>query len=330
MPATPSVPSPLPTAPIVTVVIPAFNASRYILQAVQSVLAQSLEELEVIVVDDGSTDDTVARLSEVSDPRLRVLSDTNHGPAYARNLGCRAARASRYVAFLDADDWWDRDKLLKQTGYLEANPELVAAGCFMRYVSSFGKVLGETGQVLKPADLGRVAAAELFPFPMSSLVVERTALARAGHFDETFRYAGSEDLDFVSRLASQGPLQCLPAVLGSYRVHPESAMAKERLRINFEARFVRERILRRALGGELSWDEFRASHRRSWGEWRQDLVEVLYRSAALWHGEGKQLLALGYAGLALIVHPGYTVRRIRRQRFGSRKSVRPRQGGGST
>jgi glycosyltransferase involved in cell wall biosynthesis len=316
MPATPSVPNPPPSAPIVTVVIPAFNASRYILQAVRSVLAQSLEALEVIVVDDGSTDDTVARLREVSDPRLRVLSDTNHGPAYARNLGCRAARASRYVAFLDADDWWDRDKLLKQTGYLEANPELVAAGCFMRYVSSVGKVLGEAGQVLKSADLGRVAAGELFPFPMSSLLVERTALARAGLFDESFRYPGSEDLDFVSRLALVGPLQCLAAVLGSYRVHPESAMARERIRINFEARFVRERIARRAAGGDLSWEEFRAGHRASWEERRQDVVEVCYRSAALWHSQGRTLRACGFAGLALLIGPRYTLRRLRRQRRG--------------
>jgi glycosyltransferase involved in cell wall biosynthesis len=298
------------------VLIPAFNASRYILQAVQSVLAQSLEQLQVIVVDEGSTDDTVARLSEISDARLRVLRGKNHGPAYARNLGCRAARASRYVACLDADDSWDRGKMLKQTGYLEANPELVAAGCFMRYVSSFGKVLGETGQVLKSADLGRVAAGELFPFPMSSLLVERTALARAGLFDESFRYPGSEDLDFVSRLALVGPLQCLAAVLGSYRVHPESAMARERIRINFEARFVRERIARRAAGGDLSWEEFRAGHRASWEERRQDVVEVCYRSAALWHSQGRTLRACGFAGLALLIGPRYTLRRLRRQRRG--------------
>jgi glycosyltransferase involved in cell wall biosynthesis len=313
------VPSRPPADPIVSVVVPAYNASRYILQAVRSVLAQSLSELELIVVDDGSTDDTLEVLGRISDRRLKLVSDTNHGPAHARNQGCRATSATRYVAFLDADDWWDRDKLLKQTIYLDANPELVAAGCFMRYVSSSGKVLGETGQVLKSADLSRVAAGELFPFPMSSLMVQRPVLEQAGLFDETFRYPGSEDLEFVSRLAQQGPIQCLPEVLGSYRVHPASAMATERLRINFEARFVRQRIARRAQGGDLSWEEFRGGYRRSWKDRRQDLVEVLYRSAALWHGEGKQLRAVAYAGLALIVHPGYTLRRVRRQRLGSRR-----------
>jgi glycosyltransferase involved in cell wall biosynthesis len=317
MTALSSLPSPPLSDPIVTVVIPAFNASRYILQAVRSVLAQSLAELEVIVVDDGSTDDTRAVLAEVSDPRLRVLSDTNHGPAYARNLGCRAARATRYVAFLDADDWWDGDKLLKQAGYLEANPELIAAGCFMRYVSgSGGKVLGRKGQVLTAVDLPRVAAGELFPFPMSSLIVRQPALASTGFFDESFRFPGSEDLDFVSRLAMQGPVQCLPAVLGSYRIHSASAMARERVRINLEARFVRQRIVLRAQGSDLTWEDFRAGYRRSWGERRQDLVEVLYRSAALWHGEGRALRAFFYAGLALLVNPGYTLGRLRRQRFG--------------
>jgi glycosyltransferase involved in cell wall biosynthesis len=308
----------MPPPPLVSVVIPAFNASRYIRQAVDSVLAQSLPDLELIVVDDGSTDDTREVLSRVSDPRLRVLRDTNHGPAHARNQGCRAARATRYVAFLDADDWWDVDKLLKQTRFLEANPDLVAAGCFMRYVSSSGKVLGETGQVLEAADLSRVEAGELFPFPMSSFVVERTKLAKVGLFDESFRYAGSEDLDFVSRMVRQGPIQCLPDVLGSYRVHPGSAMARERIRINFEARFVRQRIARRAGGGDLTWEEFRAAHRRSWGERRQDLVELLYRSAALWHGEGRWPRAFVCGGLALLFGPGYTLRRLRRQRLGSR------------
>jgi glycosyltransferase involved in cell wall biosynthesis len=299
---------------MVSVVVPAFNASSYILQAARSALAQSLSELELIVVDDGSTDDTREVLTRISDPRLRVLADTNHGPAHARNQGCRAARATRYLAFLDADDWWDSDKLLEQTRFLEANPELVAAGCFMRFVSSSGRVLGQTGQALKPADLRRVAAGELFPFPMSSLIVKQSVLAQAGLFDESFRYPGSEDLDFVSRLALEGPIQCVPRVLGSYRLHPASAMARDRVRINSEARFVRHRIARRAQGGDLTWEEFRATYRRTWSDRWGDLVEVWYRSAALWHGEGRQLRAFTYGLLALIGSPLYTVRRLYRQR----------------
>jgi GT2 family glycosyltransferase len=300
--------------PLVSVVIPAYNGAAYILAAVQSALAQREVELEVIVVDDGSTDDTRQLVGSVVDPRLRLLADTNHGPAHARNQGCRAARATDYVAFLDADDSWDSEKLLEQTRFLETAPELGGAGCFMRYVSSSGRVLGETGQTLQPADLHRVAAGELFPFPMSSLIVRRSALARSGLFDESFRYAGSEDLDFLARLAAGGPLQCVPRVLGSYRIHPASAMARERLRINTEARFVRQRIARRAVGGDLSWDEFRATHQRTWAERWQDLVEVFYRSAALWHGEGRRLRAFGYATLAMITNPRYTLRRLYRQR----------------
>ncbi len=308
---------PLPR-PLVSVVIPAFNASPYIAQATRSVLSQSLSELELIVVDDGSTDDTREVLTRMPNHRLRVLGETNQGPARARNQGCRSARATQYLAFLDADDWWDADKLLQQVRFLEANPELVAAGCFMRYVSGSGRVLGQTGQTLHAADLRRVAAGELFPFPMSSLIVRRSVLARAGLFDESFRYPGCEDLDFVSRLAIEGPLQCLPSVLGSYRIHPASAMARERVRINTEARFVRQRIARRAQGADLTWEEFGVSYRRTWGQRRRDLVEVLYRSAALWHGEGRQLRALTYGGLAFVAGPWYTLRRLYRQRRGQR------------
>jgi glycosyltransferase involved in cell wall biosynthesis len=320
--------TPVTPQPLVSVVIPVYNAAAYIVTAVRSVLAQRGVELELIVVDDGSSDETRDLVHGVSDPRLRLLADTNHGPAHARNQGCRAAGATSYIAFLDADDSWDGEKLLEQIRFLESNPELVGAGCFMRYVSSSGKVLGETGQRLQPADVRRVAAGELFPFPMSSLIVRRSALERSGLFDESFRYAGSEDLDFLARLAAAGPLQCVPRVLGSYRIHPGSAMARERLRINAEARFVRHRIARRAAGGDLTWDEFRATHRRTWAERRQDLVEVFYRSAALWHGEGRRLRAFGYALLATITGPRYTIRRLYRQRVRRHRDLEEPQPGG--
>lgn len=188
----------------------------------------------------------------------------------------------------------------------------------MRYISSAGKMLGQTGQIVGQHDLQQIARGELLPFPVSSLLVCRSILSGIGGFDECFRYSGAEDLDFYSRLVRRGRMQCVPEVLGSYRIHPDSAMARDRIRINTEARFVRKRIALREIGQDLTWEDFVASHRPTWRERRQDLVEVWYRSAALWYGEGRRVRALRYGALACLVDPKYTLRRLYLQRFGGR------------
>ena len=294
--------------------MPAYNAERYVDDAVRSVLAQTLSDLELLVVDDGSTDRTAEVARAHTDDRLRVLTVPNGGPARARNLGVSAARPSRYVAFIDADDVWDRGKLAAQVAALDARPELVAVGCRMRNVSSTGAALGETGQPLDEAALAAVARGELYPFPTSSLVVRRDVAEAVGGFDEALR--GSEDLDFIARVAQRGPLACVPQVLGAYRVHPASAMARDRVGINRDARFVRARIAARADGRELTRAEYLAAYPHGWRERREDLVHVLYRSAALWYGERRWARALGYGALALLAGPAYTIRRLYRQRLG--------------
>jgi glycosyltransferase involved in cell wall biosynthesis len=305
---------PAPAAtPRVSVVMPAYNAERFVGDAVRSVLRQTVADLELIVVDDGSTDGTADVVRSFPKPCIRLIRVANGGPARARNVGLAAAAPTGYVAFLDADDAWDARKLERQLDWMERHADVLALGCFMRYVSSTGRVLGRTGQEVDRGDLPRIARGEFFPFPISSLVVRRSALAAVGDFDESFR-AGSEDLEFYARLAQQGVLQCVPEVLGSYRLHPESAMARDRLRINASARFARRRIAARASGGDLTWDEFSHDSRPTWRERRRDLVEVHYRRAALWHGERRPLRALWYGVLALIIDPRYTLRRIRRQR----------------
>ncbi len=306
---------PAPT-PAVSVIIPAYNSAVFLSLAARSVLAQSLRALELLIVDDGSTDQTptiTAALAD-EDPRVRVLRQENGGTARARNRGYQASRQSPYVAFLDADDSWDDTKLQVQVEFLDSAPEVVGVGSYMHYVSSTGRVLGRTGQVVSPHDQARVTRGELFPFPISSLVLRRTALERAGPFDESFRHPGAEDLEFYSRLARCGPLACIPMVLGSYRIHPGSAMARERLRINREARFVRQRLAARDAGGDLSWEAFLAVYRPTWRERRQDLVEVLYRTAGLSLAEKRRVRALYYGALATLVDPWYTLRRVRLQR----------------
>jgi glycosyltransferase involved in cell wall biosynthesis len=295
------------------VVIPAYNAERFLRPAAESVLGQTFHDLELVVVDDGSSDGTLQVAQSIADPRVTVLPLTNGGPARARNAGSRL-RSSDFVAFLDADDLWDSGKLEAQVAYLEAHPYDVGVGCFMRYVSASGRTLGRTGQVLGKSELLLVTRGELFPFPTSSLVVRRAAFDALGGFDESFRQAGAEDIEFYARLARRGGLGCVPEVLGSYRIHPKSAMARARLRINQEAEFVRRRLAARDAGNDLTWQEFTASHRPSWRARRQSAVEVCYRAAALHHAEGRAVRAVGFCALALLLGPRYTLRRLRRQR----------------
>jgi glycosyltransferase involved in cell wall biosynthesis len=299
--------------PVVSVVIAAYNASRYIGEAVASVLGQTMSALEVIVVDDGSSDDTAGIVGRIADPRVHLLRQSNGGPAAARNHGIQSARARRFIAFLDADDHWDAGKLARQIECLDARPGAVVAGSLMRYISSTGRVLGRCGQTVTSENHDAIAAGELFPFPLSSFLIRREALATAGGFDD--RLAGAEDIDLLARLALAGDVTCVPAILGSYRIHPSSAMARHRASINRDARFVRQRLAARRRGGDLTWNEFVRSHDDSWRERRQRYAEICYRAAALWYAEGRTLKALAYGSLAAAINPRYTFRRVYVQRL---------------
>lgn len=302
-------------APVsVCVIVPAYNAERYLLDTVRSILNQSLSNLALLIADDGSTDGTLALARSIPDPRVSVLTGSNHGRAHARNREMQEWPPSEFVAYLDADDLWDPDKLETQITELRARPELVAVGCFMRYISSTGKVLGETGQIIGPAEHEALRRGELSPFPVgSSIVVRRAIVDQMGGFDPDLREG--EDLEFLSRLSRLGPIGCIPRALASYRIHPESAMARNRAGINLYSRFVRARIAARDAGSDLAWDQFRQSYRPTFGERYRDRVEIWYRSAALWLGEGRPLRALGYGVLAGIASPRYTLRRLYRQRL---------------
>ena len=111
---------------LVSVILPAYNAESTILEAVDSVLSQTDVELELIVVNDGSTDSTLEMLSALSDPRLTILSGSNTGPAAARNRGIKRARGD-LIAFIDADDIWLPGKVTNQLAALEAQPSAALA-----------------------------------------------------------------------------------------------------------------------------------------------------------------------------------------------------------
>jgi len=225
--------------PRVTVVIAAYNAERFFQETLDSVLAQSLENIAVIVVDDGSTDRTPDILAACSDRRLTVLRQDNSGVSAARNAGLAAASAP-YVFFLDADDVLLPDALSRMVGVLDGNPERVA--CFAHHIriAADGTELSERSDLpwkIFPADdtLHHLIAKN---FIVCGAICIRTEIARAVRgFNPALNWG--EDWEFWCRLAAQGDFAAMPNdVVLLYRQHFGSANSRLRnsaLRPNFKA-----------------------------------------------------------------------------------------------
>lgn len=197
--------------PKVSVIIPAYNAAAYVCRAVDSVLAQTFPDVELIVVDDGSADATPAVLAGYGD-RLRLFVQTNRGPATARNRGLREA-AGELVAFLDADDWWEPEKLATQVALLEEHPDLGFCSTATRVVDASGQTVGswpcqpEAGPM--PDILFHHGTA--ISGSTSGVLARRELVLAVGGFDENLR--GFEDPDLWIRLAARTGYACIPSIL---------------------------------------------------------------------------------------------------------------------
>jgi len=195
------------SSPLVSIIIPAYNAAWCVRRAVDSVLAQDYRDFEVIVVDDGSQDDTTAVLATYGDG-LRVVSKANGGLSSARNAGIAAARGA-YVAFLDADDWWLPGKLSSQMALMESRPQLLFCSTTTLVLNPEGERLADwrCGRGDRPALECIFAANAHVAGSGSAVMARREAFARAGGFDESLR--SLEDIDMWMRLAALGDYACI-------------------------------------------------------------------------------------------------------------------------
>jgi glycosyltransferase involved in cell wall biosynthesis len=211
--------------PDVTVVIPTRNRWRMLSTAIDAALCQRDVELEAIVVDDASTDETLSRLAEVSDRRLRVIrQDKRGGPASARNAGIQAAR-SVWTAFLDDDDVWSPDKLrLQLEKALAADASFVYASAIL-VDEEFVPI--EIAQAPDPDDLLASLLPGLYlPAGASNIMVRTALLRRLGGFDVRLHYAATWDL--LIRLSTAGKAASCSDVLVGYVQHPGSMLLAEK------------------------------------------------------------------------------------------------------
>ncbi len=208
--------------PLISVIIPAYNAEKTIKETINSVLNQTFSDFELIVINDGSKDATLEIISQITDPRLKVISYNNAGASVSRNRGFRNS-IGEFIAFLDADDLWTPDKLAAQLAALKNHPE-----CDVAY--SWTDCIDESSQFLRRGGYTTVngdAYAHLLLSDIlengSSPLIRRQAFLDIGGFDESL--PAGQDWDLYLRLAVKHQFVTVPKTQILYRVSSDSLSA---------------------------------------------------------------------------------------------------------
>lgn len=250
----------------VSVVIPCYNHAHYVRFALESILAQTFDGWEAIVVDDGSTDDTPTAVAAFTDSRIHYIRQENQGLSAARNTGVGVAQGE-YVAFLDADDEWGPNFLEHTVTVLVHNTALAGVYSLAQLIDPQSVVLPQVGgQVVDPGSF-RSRLLEGGFFPPCTTLVHTDLVRQAGLFD--VRLTSLEDWDLWLRISERHQMQGIPEPLARYRVYPGSMSTNvERMHTN------RQAVLTKHLG------PFEGSP-QSWSDEKRSAYGFAYRCTAI-------------------------------------------------
>ena len=270
-------------SPHVSVIIPVYNRPELLVRALRSVSSQTLRDLEILVVDDGSTVDVDRSLSEINDPRIRLLRHQNRrGASAARNTGIQAARG-RYLSFLDSDDYWRDRKLARQLAFMGAAPQARPLSCTAFSVTTAHNTLGERRC---PADPCTHRSLQLGCglSPGTTLLSTREFIDEIGPFNEAMQRL--EDWEFLLRCTVRVPIPVLSEDLAVIDVQHRDPGQYERTRD--AARILQE-------------SQFPLAS--SWTGRRRFRSYVEREVAASAYNDGRQRLAVVHFARSLLIFP---------------------------
>jgi glycosyltransferase involved in cell wall biosynthesis len=231
--------------PTVSVIIPTYNSAALITDAIDSVLAQTYKDYEIIVVDDGSTDNTREVVRSYGN-RIQYIYQENSHIAAARNNGFKAS-SGKYIANLDADDLWLPEKLKKQITLLEKHPEagLVYCDGYIRTIGKENLPEHRISELYPPQKSGSVFSYvfKANPIPSSSTIIPRAVWEKVGGLDPTVSLREGQDYEFFARISAFAPVYACPEPLMVYRRHEKNTssvitptVVRQRINIKLHAR----------------------------------------------------------------------------------------------
>lgn len=218
-------PSPRAQLPAISVLMPVYNAGRFLKEATESILNQTYDDFEFIIVDDGSTDESLDLLERFAaqDKRIRLISRPNTGHTIALNEMLGLARAP-LIARMDADDVSRPDRFAIQVSFLEAHPEVLCVGGRHEYIDSKGRMLRQRLLPTDDATIQRRLLAGDVVICHPSVMMRRDAVEMAGGYDPAWKLA--QDLDLWLKLGEIGKLANVPELILRYRLHETSVGSK--------------------------------------------------------------------------------------------------------
>ncbi len=228
--------------PKVDVIIPAYNAERYLAEAIESVLAQTFEDWRIVLVDDGSTDNTAIVLApyiERLGTRLKVIKQSNRGLPAARNTAiCNSS--SEFISLLDADDVWLPCRLSESLKCFEGRPKVGLSYGSISLIDESGKIIKNFSTTQKHGE-GNIAPyiyMREVQLPCPTLTIRRECLGHVGLFDETMR--ATEDRDLCFRIASKYEVAFIPRIIAYYRTSPASMTADPERMLQAQLQFIQK------------------------------------------------------------------------------------------
>lgn len=226
--------------PQISVIMPCLNSARHIRNAVASVLAQTLDDFELLIVDNGSTDSTLDIVAAIADRRIRILHQPQRGVSWARNLGLECARGA-VIAFLDSDDTWSVDFLEKMSSALAAHPDAVLAYCGWQNLG----LPGPRGQPFIPPDYEVPGKTQLLlegcRWPIHACLTRQSAVQQIGGFDPELKIG--EDFLFWMEVGQLGKIRRVPKVLAFYHHHGDGQATQDRGRAAIDTLRAKQKFL---------------------------------------------------------------------------------------
>ena len=288
-----------PAAPTISVLMSVYNGEKYLAEAVESILDQTLADFEFIIIDDGSKDGSLAMLQKYAarDPRIRLTSQPNQGLTRTLNEALAQARGE-FIARMDSDDVARPDRFENQVRFLREHPEVVCTGGYFELIDGEGRLLTWLKPPIDDAEIQRRALAGHGSICHPTAMIRREALRRINGYDTDFKTA--QDLDLWLRLGEVGKLANVPVSVLRFRLHESSVSESKRHEQRQSARMACERAWKRRgiTDGKFEADE----------PWRPGKDRASRQKFALQYGwwafnSGERKTAVHYAKQAIKAKP---------------------------